>query len=354
MSTILCNLVKNLRKGGDTVMKTRIIVSILAVLALAAGLVPGLAYAAQEGVVPGAFTLGNMPPTISALSLYEQGSGVVSIMSPQTEYYIRVPVTDANSLDDLTTIEVTIYYDADGVYAYGEMPHAGDTQTCAIFTWNNAADSWTIDAGGGATTWSIVTANCSAPSMLATTGNFDFHFKPGKVAKWNEGPSQWHIYAIASDATDTGTRNATGYTVSWYGEIFSMTPSVHWASVSLNDSNVTADTYVSSTIIANGNYSGQIKSTSPWSINGSVNASLNAAGTPGDKEFSLKAEGMGNLSAAMQVSTVYTTFSNGGSITDDIGYIYPNNALWLTVGPTGLIPGTYTGVITYKIVLRNS
>ena len=53
MSRMLSRSVRNLRRGGDIVMKPRIILSILAVLALAAGLVPAVAYAAQEGTCRG-------------------------------------------------------------------------------------------------------------------------------------------------------------------------------------------------------------------------------------------------------------------------------------------------------------
>lgn len=333
-------------------MKAKIILSVLTVLALAAGLVPGLAYAAQEGTIPGSFVLGNIAPTVSAVSVYEQGNGVISVMSPQTEYYVRVPVTDANSLDDLVTVTVYLYYDQDGVYNYSDMPTSGDTQTCAIMTWTNLGDSWAIDPSGGDTTWVLVTANCSAPSMSGTTGYFDFHFKPGKAAMKNEGTSQWHIYAIARDSTDSGSRYATGNTMSWYGEIFGVTLKAYWSSVSLGCDDVPADSHVSATYISNGNYSEQIKTNSPWSINGSVNASLNTGGTPGDKEFSVKACEDDVLGEAIQVSTVYTSIDDAETMTDDVGYIHPYNTLWLSLGATGLIPGTYTGVVSYRIAMR--
>lgn len=352
MSTILCNLVKNFRKGGDTAMKARTILSVLAVLALAAGLVPSLAYAAQEGTIPGAFVLGNIAPTVGTISIYEAGNGIVSVLSPQTEYYIRVPITDSNSLDDLATITVTLYYDADGVYHIGDMSSSGNTQTCAIMTWTNLGDSWTIDAGGGSTTWSIITANCSAPSMLATTGNFDFHFKLGKVAMATEGGSEWHVYAIARDSTDSGNNNAQDYSVSWYGEIYNVTLNAYWSSVTLGEVDHQADSEVSASYISNGNYSEQVKTNSPWSINGSINASLKTVGTPGDKEFSLKACESGNISEAIQVSTVYSSLSHAETITDDVGFTHSHNTLWLSLGSTGLIPGTYTGVVSYKIALH--
>jgi hypothetical protein len=352
MSARLYNLVKKLSKGGDTAMRARIILSVLTVLALAAGLVPSLAYAASEGTIPGSFVLGNVAPTIGTIQIYEEGDGTVAVLSPQTEYYIRVPVTDSNSLDDLISITVTLYYDTDGVYNIGDMPGSGNTQTCAIMTWTNLGDSWTIDAGGGSTTWSLVTANCSAPSMLATTGNFDFHFKLGKVAKATAGVSEWHVYAIARDSSNSGSKYATGYSVSWYGEIYNVTLNAYWSSVILGEVNHPADSEVSASYISNGNYSEQVKTNSPWSINGSVNASLNTAGTPGDKEFSLKASESANISEAIQVSTSYISIDDEETMTDDIGFIHAHNTLWLSLGSTGLIPGTYTGVVSYKIAYR--
>ena len=302
--------------------------------------------------MPGAFQLNNVPPTVSTMSIYLQGNGVATVLSPQTEYYIRVPVTDANSLDDLVSVTVYFYYDADGVYNISDMPTTGDTHTCAVMTWTNLGDSWTIDAGGGSTTWSIVTANCSEPLHLATNGNFDFHFKPGKVATATTGGSQWHIYAIARDSESSGTSDQIGYTMSWYGEIFGVSSNVYWSHVSLGDSNVSSDAYVVTDYISNGNYAEWVKTNSMWSINGSVNATLNTAGTPKDKEFSLRADEDINLSKAVVVSTSYVCFDNAEGMTDDVGYIHPTNALWLSLGSTGLISGTYSGVVSYKIQSR--
>jgi len=339
-------------KGGDKAMKARIIISVFAVLALVSGLIPGAVYAASEGTIPGAFVLGNVAPTVGTITINEAGSGIVSLLSPQTEYYVRVPITDSNSLDDLVSITVTLYYDADGVYSIGDMPVAGNTQTCAIMTWTNLGDTWAIDVGGGGTTWSLITANCSAPSMLATSGNFDFHFKLGKVATATAGGSQWHVYAKAYDTITSAANHATGYSVSWYGEIYNVTLNAYWSSVVLGEVDHPADSTVSASYISNGNYSEQVKTNSPWSINGSVNASLNAAGTPGDKEFSLKASESANISEAIQVSTVYTSIDDEETMTDDIGFIHGSNTLWISLGATGLVPGTYTGVVSYKIAYR--
>jgi len=353
MSVILCSLKKCLKKGGDTKMKARIVISVVAALTLVASFVPSLVYAATDtGVVPGSFTLGNVAPTIVSIALYDVANSPAATMDPQSEYYLRLQINDPNSMADLTMIQVYLYYDADGSYSYGTMPSAGQSDNCAVFTWYESG-LFTMDAGTS-TTWSLVTANCSAPSMLATTGYFDFHFVPGKAALANEGAKgdQWHVYAIVHDATNSGTLYLTGKTMNWYGEIASISPSIHWSNVSLNSSNAIADNTVSAIVIANGNYSGQIKSTSPWSINGSTNTSLNTMGTPGFNEFSLKADGMGNLSTATQVSTAYLTFFNIGIPTVETGATYSGNTLWLSLGSSGILPGTYTGVITYKNIPR--
>jgi hypothetical protein len=85
----------------------------------------------------GDFAIGNTNsiPVITAVALYQTDhTTTVAAMSPQTEYAVKVTVSNTSTLSTLSTVKVTIFYDATGVYAPGNVPLSGNTQTAAIFT----------------------------------------------------------------------------------------------------------------------------------------------------------------------------------------------------------------------------
>lgn len=170
----------------------------------------------------GDFAIGNTTsiPNINAITLYQTDhTTAVTVMSPQTEYAVKVTVSNTSTLATLSTVKVTIFYDATGVYAPGNVPLSGNTQTAAILTFNvGGTPSWSIDAGAGST-WSIVAANCVQPALSAPTGDFWFHFKPGKVATATTGSAKWHIYAKATTGGGAGDSYQSNRTMNWYGEI---------------------------------------------------------------------------------------------------------------------------------------
>jgi len=177
-------------------------------------------------------TITASPLSLDAVALYDSTeTNPVTNMDPQVEYAVKVTVTDGSQLSDLNTVEVTLYYDADGTYNAGEVPTSGNTQTCAILTCTvGATPGWAIDPSAS-TTWTIESGNCVQPTLTNTTGDFWFHFKPGKVANESASPAKWHIYAEA----DTGSLTATGYQdnrqMNWYAEVTVNTASIVWSSI---------------------------------------------------------------------------------------------------------------------------
>jgi hypothetical protein len=259
----------------------------------------------------------NSAPTIGTVALYTTSGDPLDppSMSPQVEYNIKVPMTDDDTLDDLVDIVVTLYYDADGTYSESEVPTAGNNQRSAILTWTNGGSpAWTIETGSN-TSWTIETASCVEPTLSNTTGTFEFHFKPGKVATRTTGDAKWHIYVIATDSvsnTDTGTK--TGLTMNWYGEIDVNTATVSWGEVSpgleFADSSPSRQSDISVTYISNGAYNQQVKSSATWTDGGSNTATLNTDGTPGANEFSLKADNDNTLDGSILVTGSYATFNS--------------------------------------------
>jgi len=335
------------------------ILSILVVSALMLALVPAVALAAEGDTTPGQFELGNSCPENVSVTLKDTGGSAVSSMTPQVEYYAAVYVEDANTLDDLSTVTVVIFYDADGTYSAGEEVGAADTQTRAILTWTNSGGGGTfsIDPTGGGTTWELVTANCVEPTLTDGSGTFEFHFKPGKVATETTGTDKWHIWAEADDG-DTGCSSNTATdenkNMDWYGEIDVITSSVDWGTVTpgtgfANDVNEQGSIEVK--YISNGAYDEEIAASTPWTDGGSNSAALDEDGTPAANEFSMKANDADDIGTSVLVKalgTGYTAIDDTGTQTAEAGDDETDNTLWLKLG-TPFTDATYSGTIYFKI-----
>jgi hypothetical protein len=351
---VIFNMIRDTQKGGTFKMKIGTVFSIIAVFALLAALVPGVALAATEGSSSGSFACGNSAPTVDTVALVDIGDSGVTTMTPQVEYNVKVTVSDANTLDDLSTVKVWIYYDADGTFNSSDKVDPGDTQTGAIMTWTNAEpDTWAIDPSAS-TSWSIVEGNCSSPTLTASSGDFEFHFKPGKVATESAGASEWHIYAEADDGTATANNNQEGREMAWYGEVTVNTGSVDWESVTpgmdFGEGDPSEEGTISVTYIANGAYDEKVAASSPWSGAPSGSAALENTGSPSANEFSLKADDTGTLASAVVIdaSPTYTAIDDTGTITGESGDTVTTNALWLKLG-SPFTSATYTGTIYYQI-----
>ena len=136
--------------------------------------------------------------------------------------------------------------------------------------------------------------------------------------------------------------------MNWYGEISVNTGSVDWGTVSLgSDFDANSQTGISVTYVCNGNYNQQVKSDGSWS-GGATSLTLNAAGTPGVAEFSLKADDTATLPSAALVSTGYVTIDSGTQ-TGEAGNTETANTLWLKMGASGIPAVTYSGTIYYQI-----
>ena len=87
---------------------------------------------------------------------------------------------------------------------------------------------------------------------------------------------------------------------------------------------------------------------SPWGTPPNQ-VTLNALGTPGSGEFSLKADDTATLGSAVLVTSAdYTTFDTG-SLTSESGNAESANTLWLKLGSEGIRDVSYSGTIYYRI-----
>lgn len=333
--------------------RMRVLALIVVALTLLMALVPTGVVADTGGSTSGQFAAGNVDPTVDAVGIYETDrSTAVTAMTPQTEYALKVTVTDNNTLGDLSTVKVTIFYDSDGDDDPADVPVAGDTQTAAILTLTvGGSPTWGIDPTGGGTTWVLYSGNCTQPTLTNSSGDFWFNFSPGKVAT---EALDWDAYAEADDGGGTpGTSyDASDYDMNWYGEITVNTASVDWGSVApgTDFGNSTRQSSISVTYIANGAYDEKVASSASWSGAPSGTATFDAAGSPGANEFSLKADDTDTLASAVLVteSPTYAAIDDTGTQTTESGDTVATNALWLKLG-TPFTDATYSGTIYYQI-----
>ena len=326
--------------------KVKILVSIVAALLMLTLTGPAV-FAAETGVSTGTFTASNVAPTVSSVVLWDtEGTpATATAMTPQTEYDVRVAVTDNNTLNDLTTITVTIYYDTDGTYDTGDRPGTGNVQTCSIITWTQSSDTFDMDATSEGGSWSLGTG--VSPTLTDSTGTFQFKFTPGKVAKESAGSDEWHIYAVATDGA-TGDAYQEDLNMNWYGEISSVTASVGWGSVALGVTEDACDSAVSATYTSNGAYDEKVKSGATW-VNGGNTVALDTDTSPGAGQFALKADDDNTTADSVQVLTTYVAIDEAGTITGESGVADADNTLWLWLGSSSILDLEYTGTLTFQI-----
>lgn len=299
----------------------------------------------------GSFTPANVSPTVDSVQLWSTVGtpAETTTMTPLEEYNIKVDVTDNNTLNDLTTVKTTVYYDADGTYDAGDRPGSGNTQTGAILTWTNGGSpAWTIDPSAS-TTWVVNSGSSSAPTLTDSTGTFEFYFTPSKVASESLEPDEWHIYAVANDGT-TGDGYQEDREMNWYGEI-SVSGTTSFGTVSLGTSGSPSGA-VSTTYISNGAYDEQVKSDTGWvGLTSSGTISLYTSGTnPGSAQFALKADDDATLADAVQVTSAsYATIDDSGTQTAESGDTQANNHLWLWLGSADIPDEEYQGSVYLKI-----
>ena len=330
-----------------------VVIAAMVIATLLAAMIPTLVSAADnpadnEGTTGGSFTTNDSssPPLINSVGLYTTADVSTTAMDPTVEYWIKVDVTDNQTLEHLTSVQVTIYYDVDGNHT--PVPTSVDNQTCAIITWT-PTNTWTLTGMGAGSTWSAHAG--VTPTLTNNTGTFVFHFIPGKVATENAGMNdEWDIYAYAVDAAaGDDDESLTGLDMNWYGEISGVTASVDFGSVSLGSEDMSSA--LSAKYISNGDYSEQARTVSQW-LNGSYNVDLETLTTPGDGEFTLWVNDESNSAAETQLTASYVDIDANEVITTEGGVTNGSMYLWLTLGESGIVSGTYTGDIYFAISNR--
>ncbi len=344
-----------IRKDSIVPISKRTLVTFVLVFAMLAALVPSIVFAADNESdnsdnVEVTFNVQGSLAAITAVALEAHGGGGATAMDPQTEYVIRVTIADSNTLNDIEEVKVTLFYDADGAYVLADTPDSADNRTCAIMTWTNSGDSFLISPDAAGTTWSLQ-GDSTHDALTLSSGDFVFHFTPGKVARETDTPAKWHITAEATD--DSGTtwvdNSCQNLTMYWYGEIADVSANATFSNVDIGCVDEPSGD-IRARYITNGDFSEQVKATTSWT--GPATLTLNTAGTPGDAEFSLLADDDTDTAGAVQVTGTYQSIDDTGTYQEEGGHDVTQNRLWLSLGDTGIPQGTYTGYVYFQILTR--
>ena len=92
----------------------------MVIATLLAAMIPTIVSAADnpadnEASVEGGFALNNGAPVVNSVVLYQHDDTTpATAMDPTVEYIVQVSVTDTNTLADLDSLYVTVYYDGTG------------------------------------------------------------------------------------------------------------------------------------------------------------------------------------------------------------------------------------------------
>ena len=333
----------------------RKITSIILTLVVALlGMLPQVAYAAEEGTSAGSFTITNQAPSVSVVEIYTDSglTGTTSSLTPQVMYFCKVTVSDANTLDDISQIKLKIFYDSTPSDPLESTITVGANNGAAIITWTKAGSVWAIDAGA-ATSWTVETGSCVTPTMTASSGDWVIALKVGKVATESPGADNWDFHARATDAgaLTSGLYNRDK-NVLWYGQITVNTGSVSFGSVTPGTGfadNVNEYNTISTNWTSNGNFDEKVKSTATWT-GGTYTATLDdTGGVATANKFALKAWSSDTFGSAVLVdATGVVIYTTPHAQTTESGDTNTANTLWLKLASIFQID-TYSGTITYII-----
>ena len=340
-----------------TYVKTILMVAVL----LMASILPALATSGNDtDTSTGYFTIQNQPPYKPNITLYYADRTTnTTIMTPQTEFAVKIETGDPNGIDDIQNITVYIFYASSVDDETNASDNPTNPQVQATYKWEKGT-GWTF-IGPTDTTWNINSSRSEGPVNNTTTrGEWWLHFVPSKVATEANESGMWIIKVVVND--QYGLNNSSklpNLKMNWYGEINVTNDTFDFGTVNYNDTNVPiqdpTDHNIDVETISNGNHKIQAKTDPVWNNSTlNYNVSVNPNGSPGDGEISLKHNGQDDVAGASWVDTAnYEDIPNLTSLqqtTEDgtTSQIY----IWLDVGPSGIRPATYNG--TYYVMVVNA
>lgn len=337
------------------------VVMLLAIVLLFSLVVPLSMAGTTETTSTGSFNLGNSSPMVTALQIYSNSglTTVVSSMTPQVQYWVKVTIADGNTISDVTSLKLQLFYNAASNGSMTAPSAPGDPEISVLINWTKAGGATAVldPATGAACTWSIGTP--VVPTVLsAANGDWVFPIVVGKVATQTTpvpGVGQWDLYALATDSTSTtGALYTRGKAMYWYGEITVEDALIDFGEVIAGSGFATGVNEVLDVgllMIANGPFEAKVKSDASWvSSQGVLVATLDATGlTSSPNQFALKTQEGGELDGPGTVlvsSTPQVVCAE--PITGEAGHHDDDDAWWLKLSAL-FTKESYSGAIIYTI-----
>jgi len=342
-------------------MKKRIFIILVTLIFAVVIATPALA----DGSVTASVTASNSAPTLNSVTLQQSDkSTAANSMDPLSSYVVEIVVNDLNTIDDIETIDIYIFYDGD---AGDDGVHTGafDPDERAIYKWTKAGDVWSIEQGSvSSTTWTITAGSCDTPADFGLTqGEWNLVFTPGKLAVEADGTTaEWDIYVLVNDVS-AGNSTSTIFSkaMTAYSEISMSSATMSFGSVALGGTAAIHDAgnKINTIVVSNDTHALGVMSAGTWIV-GSDSITLDDSGTPDAAgEFSLRiddaADGNGIPTTPQAVTNSNATIT--GHATDtrtetsggNEGTSQENLYMSLSFYSSGIDIGLYTGTITFSV-----
>jgi hypothetical protein len=327
--------------------------------------------ASANGGVTGSVNANTVAPTITSVTLQAAGGDPgtsITSMTPQVEYWLEIQAEDLSTIDNITQIDVSIFYDGNGGLD-GTTDLTFDADQNAVFQWVKAT-GWSLVKGSTTTTWALGLTNASeTPSVMGnTTGEWNLSFVPGKLAMaaLAEGGTspEWDIYV---NVTDAGT-NQVATTIYQkqmvnYSEIAMSKATMTFGNLDLGASKVIQDTgnKVNTIVIANHDYALGVASLETWTQPETLKTiALDNSGAPTDAgKFGLvigDAATAGDPTTPQAVTNSAATITGHGSDARTAtaagvseGTSNQNLYMKIALADRGIYPGQYSGTISFLV-----
>jgi len=341
-------------------------------------------FADTEGPVTGSFQT-TVPPTINSIGVYTDAAltNVAASLSPLQVYYVKVSVTDNDTITDVKNLNLKLFYtsiNSQPSQSTFEANMSADAQLAAglnmeykglVGDSGSETTDYTKTSMIAGSTWAISITNPTKAQVLGTSHDYVYNVTIGKVAAETvySGSTypKWQIAALATDGSDytsykvySPSSAVYGLDMNWYGQISTPT-SVNWEKIAPGmafSDDLARESLGDITFVSNGDWINGVKvkaEDKTWnSTSGGRSVALKTAHNNAANTFSLMA-GTGNSPTAYEnaigaIPENATTLSMyGGSITSESGEIADNYTLFLSLSNNITYPGTYTGAITFSI-----
>lgn len=335
-------------------------------------------FADTEGPVTGSFQT-TVPPSINSIGVYTDASMtiVATSLTPLQTYYVKVSVTDNDKISDISLMKLKLFYTEGSSLpaqtgSFADVT-SGTEQYTDLYTWDIDGGD-TADASAG--TWDISLPEPTTEEKATTSHDFKYTVKIGPVAKETGTSDKWQIAAEAIDSSNytsykayTAGSSVYGLAMNWYGAITVPSTTVAWTNVKtgmgFEDAASAKEIFPSGSpikYVSNGNWSGGVKvktENQAWSTTGGKTVTLKTNHNNATNTFSLRASQMKSMPGSVvdettQIPEGGTTADllQSGTMSEEAGWSYTYNALYLSLSSSITYPGTYSGVIHYQIANR--